>query len=79
MANISTDNFDKPAPLWYRRLSNAMIMFIIPGAIGLVQGWGMSDKLANRWLMLLGFVPALFRGVGTLLGNGQVYADKPST
>lgn len=65
---------EKPAPLWYRRLSSALIMFLVPGAIGLVSGWGLSDKIANRWLMVLGFVPALVKAVGSLLGNGQVYA-----
>ena len=71
---IGFSQVEKPAPLWYRRLSSALIMFLVPGAIGLVSGWGLSDRIANRWLMALGFVPALVKAVGILLGNGQVYA-----
>jgi len=70
---IGFSQTERPAPLWYRKLSNALIIFLIPGAVGLVQGWGMTDKLANRWLMILGFAPALIKGLGMILGNGQVY------
>ena len=70
---IGLSQVEKPAPLWYRRISNALIMFIVPGAIGLVTGWGLPDKVANRWLMVLGFLPALIKGIGMLLGNGQIY------
>lgn len=71
---IGLSQVERPAPLGYRRFSNAMIMFIIPGAIGLVSGWGMPDALANKWLMVLGFIPALLKGIGVILGNGQVYS-----
>lgn len=70
---IGLSQASKPAPLWYRRLSNALIIFIIPGAVGLVQGWGLTDRLANRWLMILAFAPALIKGIGVILGNGQIY------
>jgi len=70
---IGLSQAERPAPLGYRRFSNAMIMFIIPGAIGLVSGWGMPDAVANKWLMVLGFIPALIKGIGVILGNGQVY------
>jgi len=70
---------EKPAPLGYRRFANAMIMFIIPGAIGLVSGWGLSDAIANRWLMVLGFIPALLKGIGVILGNGQEYVPSNET
>lgn len=74
VTKIGFSQTEKPAPLWYRRMSNALIMFIIPGMVGMVQGWGLTDKLANRWLMILAFVPALIKGVGILMGNGQVYS-----
>ncbi|ASZ14502.1 hypothetical protein KTO58_01295 [Chitinophaga pendula] len=67
---------EKPAPLWYRRLSNALIIFIIPGFVTLIQGWGLSDAIENRWLMVLTFIPAALKGIGVLLGNGQVYTTK---
>lgn len=76
---IGLSQADKPAPLWYRRLSNALIICIIPAIVGLVQGWGLSDSLANRWLMILAFVPAVIKGIGMMLGNGQVYSPSNAT
>lgn len=62
---------DRPAPLWYRKFTNAMIIFIIPGFTALLQGWGLSDKLLNRWMLVLAFIPAAIKGIGVLMGNGQ--------
>ena len=71
---IGLDQVNRPAPLWYRKLSNALIIFIVPGLSALIQGWGMADKLTNRWLLVLTFAPALLKGIGLILGNGQTYA-----
>ncbi len=71
---IGVDQMGKPAPLGYRRFSGAMIIFIIPGAAALVSGWGLSDKIQNRWLLVLAFIPALIKGIGAFLGNGQIYS-----
>lgn len=62
---------NKPAPLWYRRMTNAMIIFIIPSLAALVAAWGLSEKLQNRWLLVLTFIPALIKGVGVMIGNGE--------
>jgi hypothetical protein len=70
---IGVKQVNNPAPLWYRRLSNASIIFIIPGAIGLVSGWGLPVSEVNHWLMALGFAPAVFKGVGVILGDGSYY------
>lgn len=72
---IGLSQLERPAPLWYRRLSNALIIFIIPGLVALVQGWGLSDAVANRWLLVLAFIPAVLKGIGVLLGNGQDYTN----
>lgn len=71
---MGLSQIENPAPLAYRRFSNAMIMFIIPGLATLIAGWGLPDLIANRWLLLLSFIPALIKGIGVLLGNGQEYA-----
>lgn len=69
--NFGTQQINKPAPLWYRRLTNAMIIFIIPAIAALVSGWGLSEKNQNRWLLILTFLPALIKGIGVLIGNGE--------
>lgn len=65
----------KPAPEAYRNFSNAMIIFILPATTILVSSWGFADKLLNHILTILLFIPALIKGVGTLLGNGQYYTS----
>lgn len=68
---IGLDQANRPAPLWYRRFSNAAIIFIIPALSGLIAGWGMSEHLQNRWLQILIFAPALVKGIGVIIGNGE--------
>lgn len=66
----------KPAPQAYRNFSNAMIIFIIPGFTTVMSGWGgISDKNLNHILLLASFAPAIIKGIGTLLGNGQYYTS----
>lgn len=71
---IGLNQVDKPAPLWYRRLSNALIVLIIPGATTLISAWGLSDKTLAHALLLLSYAPAVVKGVGMILGNGQIYS-----
>lgn len=71
---IGTGQFDTPPPLGYRRFMNAMIIFILPGLTAFINGWGFPDKVANHWMLFLSFVPALIKGIGVLLGNGQEYS-----
>lgn len=66
-----TNQFNRPAPLWYRRLTNGLIIFIIPALAALISGWGFSEKLQNRWLLILAFAPAVIKGVGVIIGNGE--------
>lgn len=66
----------KPAPQRYRNFSNAMIIFIIPGFTATISGWGgIADKNLNHILLLASFAPAIIKGIGTLLGNGQYYTS----
>lgn len=71
---IGLNQVDKPAPLWYRRLSNALIIFVIPGTVAMVQGWGLAAAVLNHWMLVLAFIPAVVKGVGIILGNGQIYS-----
>lgn len=71
---IGVSQINKPAPLWYRRLSNGLIMFIVPALIGAVTSWGFSDNVTKKILIGLGLLPAVFKGLGAMLGNGQIYS-----
>lgn len=76
---IGLSQVDKPAPLWYRRFVNATILFFIPMFTGIVQGIEMSDKARNYWMVALVAVPFLLKGIGMILGNGQVYQPSNQT
>jgi hypothetical protein len=64
----------KPPPLWYRRLTTAMIMYFVPGMVGTVQAIPMNADTRNLWMCAASAIPFLVKGVGALLGNGEVYA-----
>lgn len=64
---------EKPAPLWYRRLTNATILSFIPAYVGIVQAVPMSDSKRNILMCVAAAVPFVLKGVGMLMGNGQVY------
>lgn len=72
---IGLDQINKPAPLWLRRLTNGMIIFIIPGLVGLIQGLSMNTNKRNMWMMILAFAPALFKGLCVIAGNGTYIND----
>lgn len=70
-----TDNFDKPAPRAYRRFVNATILFFVPMLTGMVQGATMSNEWRNNLMVAIVAIPFLLKGIGMMLGNGEVYAD----
>lgn len=70
---IGLDQFDKPAPLWYRRLTNAMILSFIPAYVGIIQAVPMGNSKRNILMCLATAIPFLLKGIGMIMGNGQVY------
>lgn len=80
MANtVSTSNFSRPSPQWYRQFSTAMIVFIVPGIVAVVSGWGMPTVSLNHCLLILALIPAVIKGFGAFYGNGQEYTDNTAT
>lgn len=76
---IGLDQINSPAPLPFRRLTNAMILCFLPMATGLVQGLTMSKDARNIWMLVIAAVPFLLKGIGMILGNGQVYSPSNET
>lgn len=72
---VDWKNVDHPAPKWYRRFANAYIIFFTPALTGLAQGLRMSDETRNVWMLILVAMPFFLKGIGMMLGNGEVYAD----
>lgn len=79
MATFSTENTNKPAPKWWRKLENGLLMILIPSTVGILMGWGFADEaFANKLILLIntGLV-ALVKFIGMMLANGEEYAAKP--
>lgn len=71
---IGLSQANKPSPLGYRRFMNATILCFIPMVTGLVQGIPMGDSTRNIFMLIIAALPVLLKGVGMILGNGQVYS-----
>lgn len=65
--------FNKPEPLWYRKLTNATILCFIPVYVGFINIVPMSDYKRSVLSQIAVAVPFLLKGIGMFLGNGQVY------
>lgn len=68
---IGIDQVNKPAPLWFRRMTNAVILMFIPGYVSVIQALPMSDAKRNIAMCVATAVPFLLKGIGMILGNGE--------
>ena len=53
-----------------------MIIFLVPALVVLVSSWGLSDKLANRWLVILSIAPAIIKGIGVMMGDSEYMKEE---
>jgi hypothetical protein len=72
-------NINYPAPKSYRKFENAYTVLIAPALVGAIQGWGLSDSVANHYMILLTISVAVVKGIGMLSRNGEVYATTSTT
>lgn len=73
---VNPENYNKPAPKWWRKLEDVLLVILIPAIVAIVVGWGFSDeKFVAKILLLIntGLV-ALIKAIGFMLANGEVYA-----
>lgn len=78
MANtsFSSSNFSRPAPKWWRKLEDGLLMILIPATVAILMGWGFSNEaMANKIILIIntGLV-ALIKFIGKMLANGEEYA-----
>lgn len=71
---IGLNQVDKPAPLWYRRFTNAYIIVLMPGLASLFTGWGFTDAVTKKILLVIVFSGVAVKATGIVLGNGQIYS-----
>lgn len=68
------DNFNRPAPRWYRKFANGYIIFLVPALNGLAQGWGLRSNILNRVTLIISLSASLAKLFEWLSSNGEVYA-----
>lgn len=76
---FSANNFNRPAPKWWRKLEDGLLMILIPAIVAMLMGWGFKDEaFANKIILLIntGLV-AVIKFIGKMLANGEVYAPQP--
>jgi len=73
------EQISRPAPLWYRRLTNACILCFIPMYVGIIQIAPMSDAKRNIYMGIATAIPFLLKGIGMVMGNGQYYVPSNET
>lgn len=77
MANVtvSTSNANRPAPKWWRKLENGLLMVLIPAIVAILMGWGFADEaFANKLILLINTgIVALVKFIGMMLANGDDY------
>lgn len=80
MSNItfSRKNKNKPAPEFWRKLENVLLMLIIPSVVTVLMGWGFQDEaMLNKIVLLVNtLLVALIKAIGVFLANGQIYTKE---
>lgn len=69
------DNASRPAPKWWRKLEDGLLMILIPATVAVLLGWGFKDEALLTKITLLinvGLV-ALIKFIGKMLANGEDY------
>lgn len=83
MANTSfkASNFSKPAPRWWRKLEDGLLMILIPAIVAMLMGWGFKDEaFANKIILLINTgVVAVIKFIGKMLANGEDYMPTEKT
>lgn len=74
---FKADNASRPAPKWWRKLEDGLLMILIPATVAVLLGWGFKDEALLTKITLLinvGLV-ALIKFIGKMLANGEDYVS----
>jgi hypothetical protein len=76
---VGFDQLDIPAPLWYRKMTNAIILCFLPVYVGFINIIPMSDYRRSVCAQVAIAIPFLLKGIAMIIGNGQVYMPSNKT
>ena len=77
---IGFDQLNKPAPLWFRRVLNAAIIFVMPAFTGFVMGMPitmMSTDAKNLCVSIGVFVLAMLKALEYVVGDSAAHIQNP--
>ncbi len=76
-ATVSIDNANKPAPRWWRKLENGLLMLLIPSAVGIIQGIKFDNEaLATKLTLFINVgLVAIIKFITVMLANGEEYTS----
>jgi hypothetical protein len=71
---IGLNQTSKPAPLGYRKFLNAYIIVFVPAFTAMILNLPIAADVEKYIFAGLTFTVALAKGLGMVLGNGQIYS-----
>ncbi len=77
---IGLDQLNKPAPLWFRRVLNAAIIFVMPAFTGLIMGMPitmMATDAKNLCVSIGVFVLGLLKAMEYVIGDSAANVQNP--
>jgi len=66
---IGFDQINVPAPLFYRRIVNAMVLLILPSTVTFVQGLSIAVQTKTLIVLILVYITSLFKAIEFILGE----------
>ena len=79
MANTTFNykNAKKPAPRWWRKLEDGLLIILIPAVVAILSSWGFKDEaFANKLILLINTgIVAGIKFIGRMLANGEDYPE----
>lgn len=77
---FSKENIDKPAPKWWRKLEDGLLMILIPAIVAVIMGWGFKDEaFATKLTLIINtLLVAIIKFTGKMLANGEEYSASTS-
>jgi len=71
------ENMSNPAPSWWRKLENGLLVIIIPSALLIIEGWDLNEEISNKAMLIISVgLTAVVKFIGMMLRGAEVYSAK---
>ncbi len=75
--SFNANNFNRPAPRWWRKLEDGLLMILIPAIVAILMDWDFANEaFANKLILIINVgLVALIKFIGKMLANGEQWND----